>query len=209
MMASTSTSAHLPSANNNAFHQSERWLPIFNNRRSSRRLVNAERYWTASMSQTPSAWDDYRKRRTVLVVLLAGFLPAGIFVSFLSKALIGSGKLVVPFALCWMASYGVAGHRLAYFRCPRCVLPFFYCRWCFAPWTRQCLHCGWVKWREFDPSCDPPATSTDFDEYKLNCFHCGADMAADTGTCPVCGWSYHHQTSSNNPMNPSGGSGAS
>lgn len=163
--------------------------------------------WIATMSQRRAAWDDYRKRRMALVVLLAGFLPAGLCASFLSKALISSDKLMIPVALCWMAAYTIAGYLLAQFPCPRCGLPFFYSgRRRYAPWTRECLHCSWPKWQEFDPSRDPPVKEVDAEEDTLKCFNCGADLAADAGTCPACGWSYLDVTASNKPVEPGDGS---
>lgn len=158
------------------------------------------------------AWADYRKRRTILVLLLIGYLPAGIFAAILSNALIGSDKLLVPVALCWMAAYAIAAHRVAHFPCPRCGHPFFFSGWSYVPWTRECLHCSWPKWWEFSASRDPPApekNGDEEDEEKVQCLSCGADMSVDMDRCPTCGWSYRDEMPSNGPMDRSRGSGVS
>jgi hypothetical protein len=165
-----------------------------------------DRAW-ASMKR--SAWDSYRNRRTVVVGLAVGYLPCAILISFVSGAIARSNVLVPPFALVWLAAYLLAGHRMAYFPCPRCGMPFFYRRWMYAPWTKECLHCSWTKWSEFDPTTDPMARSGDNDDESIPCLNCGHDIPAGSHSCVACGWTYAQELPSDNPMDRSGGTAAS
>jgi hypothetical protein len=142
-----------------------------------------------------ASWDDYRQRRALAVFLLVGFLPAGVCATALSNALIGSDKHVDVFALSWMVAYGVASIRFSRFPCPRCDRAFFLYRgWYYHPWTRQCLHCSWPKWYEYDVLRDPPAKGINGDDEKEKCLSCGTGIPADQDTCRVCGWSYGEET---------------
>ncbi|TWU27950.1 hypothetical protein Poly41_70240 [Novipirellula artificiosorum] len=82
------------------------------------------RYGMQQGTMEQMAWDDYRNRRTIHVLLLVAFLPACAFASSLSKAITGVDVLAIPVALCWMAAYAIAGHRLARFPCPCCGRKF-------------------------------------------------------------------------------------
>ena len=143
------------------------------------------------------AWRDYRIRRGILIFLLVGFLPCAPFatalVSVASILIFGidqySAQYFAPFiALSWMLAYATAGHRFANFPCPRCGLKFFRVRRMYVPWTNECQHCGWKKWREFDAAIDPGIPSPI--EERVECLECGARMQGDLDTCKECGWCY-------------------
>jgi hypothetical protein len=157
-----------------------------------------------------TAWDSYRNRRAILVGLAVGYLPGAIVISFISGVMKKpAAALVTPFALVWMVAYLLACRCFANFPCPRCGMPFFYRRWIYAPWTKECLHCSWGKWNEFDPTIDPMARSGDDDEESIQCLDCGRDIPAESNTCVECGWTYTQDVPSHNPMDRSGGSAAS
>ncbi len=85
-----------------------------------------------------TAWDDFQKRRAILMFSLVGYLPVGLFVSLLSKAFSGSESIVIPLALGWMIAFAVAIDRFAHFPCPRCCGPILYSGWIYASRT-QCV----------------------------------------------------------------------
>ena len=107
------------------------------------------------------AWNTYRNRRTVFVCLFLGYLPGALIISLISVAIKKPDVLLLPFALVWMVAYALAGRWMAYFPCPRCGLPFFYKGWMYTPWSKECLHCSWKKWNEFDPMVDPKAIAVE------------------------------------------------
>lgn len=72
------------------------------------------------------------------------FLVVGLPLSALTR--IKADYFGYAVATCWIAAYGVAGVRAAWFPCPRCGKPFFARWWYRNPFARQCVHCGLPKW---------------------------------------------------------------
>ena len=97
---------------------------------------------------THTSWDNYRKRRAVLIGLFLSYIPSAILIATVASRMNLSIQLVVPFAIVWLVAFLLAAHWIAYFPCPHCGLTFFYQRWRYAPWSQACLHCSTEKWTE-------------------------------------------------------------
>ena len=92
----------------------------------------------------PAVWRDYRNRRRWLlaavavapIVAAAGESAPGTLGSHVTLLALSATSLVA--AVVWFAG----------FRCPHCKRPFHW-TWLIAnPLSRECLHCGFAKWRD-------------------------------------------------------------
>ena len=106
------------------------------------------------MSKYLREWQDYRRRRNLLLFASIGYVPAcGVFGVF-TMLLFHSDRPIVPFAICWMAFGVFANMRFNGFRCPRCGNMFFFQdeqRLVFKirrgnQFASKCLHCGLPKY---------------------------------------------------------------
>jgi uncharacterized metal-binding protein (TIGR02443 family) len=94
------------------------------------------------------AWLDYRNRLGALVVALVGLVVgAGGALSSLRDLAGGDapGNLV---AAAWITGSVAATAWYAAFRCPFCGERFHFTLWIANPIARECLHCGFKKWRD-------------------------------------------------------------
>jgi hypothetical protein len=110
------------------------------------------------MSKYAEQWQDYRRRRNLLLFAYIGFLPVAIVFILVTLLLFGDKPHTdTPggvFGFCWLAFSFFASLRVSRFRCPRCGNMFFYQveqRLVFRIWrgnvfSGKCLHCGLPKY---------------------------------------------------------------
>jgi Zn ribbon nucleic-acid-binding protein len=93
-------------------------------------------------------WRNYRTRRRLFAVATLGLVPALAGSTKALPELAGSGATGhVLLALCITAFVGTAGW-FASFRCPFCGDHFHWTLWVADPFSDECLHCGFRKWRD-------------------------------------------------------------
>lgn len=102
----------------------------------------------SDLPPTPSAWDDYRRRRAqLLAVWIGGFVGIAL-VSFLVVA-VAPRWLEVAVRSVYFVGYFIAvavlGYRWASFPCPRCHRAWFTGA---RRDQRTCVHCGLPMWSE-------------------------------------------------------------
>ena len=93
------------------------------------------------------AWLDYRNRLAAVVAAIVGlvlWLGGG---DALLRAVLGETALNA-LAAAWLTGSLAALGWLAAFRCPFCGEHFHWDLWVANPVTRQCLHCGFERWRD-------------------------------------------------------------
>lgn len=92
-------------------------------------------------------WRDYRNRRRLVLGTLAVIPMLAVAAPALFAVGVNDVSAHVLLASC--ATSLVAGvGRFAAFRCPYCTRPFHW-TWIVAnPLSRECLHCGFAKWRD-------------------------------------------------------------
>ncbi len=92
----------------------------------------------------PAAWRDYRNRRRSLLAAV-GIAP---MLAAAGESAPGANGTHVFLLALSATSLVAAAVWFAGFRCPYCKLPFHW-TWLIAnPLSRQCLHCGFAKWRD-------------------------------------------------------------
>ena len=102
------------------------------------------------MADYTESWQEYRKRRKLLLFAFLAYMPVVALIGFVTTWLFKSTTPVFVAAFSWMAFYLVAGIRFQRFKCPRCG------KWLFAKWwyhnmfARRCVHCALPKYA--DPS---------------------------------------------------------
>jgi Zn ribbon nucleic-acid-binding protein len=96
----------------------------------------------------PAVWRDYRsRRRSLLGTAAVGLIIAAAGAPFpgTSGTQVSSQHLLLAL---WATSFVAAVVWFAGFRCPYCTRPFHW-TWLVAnPLSRECLHCGFAKWRD-------------------------------------------------------------
>src|SRR6266487_1046314 len=102
-----------------------------------------------SMQDYGTQWREYRRLRNRFILMFAGWMPAGIFVAYLSDKLFRTFKPAFAWAFLWMGTLLYLHLRLQWWRCPRCGKEFMNKPWAFAglPWflVPCCIHCGLAK----------------------------------------------------------------
>ena len=93
------------------------------------------------------AWDDYRRRRRLLLVAALGWFPGMFVLAAPMCRLLGNGEAFVAVMVSWAFFFIAASIRLSQFPCPRCGEPFFH-TWYTNMHAKQCMHCDWPKWEE-------------------------------------------------------------
>jgi hypothetical protein len=93
------------------------------------------------------AWQDFRHRRTTVLILALTFAPGVGLITFIGQRLLEIRALGTVAALGWMLGFAWNGLLLNVFLCPRCGERFVSRRWgAFGrtsnPFTSKCLHCG-------------------------------------------------------------------
>lgn len=95
-------------------------------------------------------WEDYRKRRRLMIIALVGYLPVMIATSLVCWWLLSTADCdyVAIVALTWLAFFGFTVIRLNQFPCPNCGRAFFLYKYHIGsnPLAKRCLHCDWPKW---------------------------------------------------------------
>jgi Zn ribbon nucleic-acid-binding protein len=104
-------------------------------------------------SSLAPAWQDYRTRRRLFAAILAASVP----ILAWTRASPATGDAWKDALLAaWITlSLGAAGW-FASFRCPFCGEHFDWTLWVLNPFSGECLHCGFRRWR------DPHAARTFF-----------------------------------------------
>jgi len=103
-------------------------------------------------SVLPPVWRDYRTRRRVLAAALAGLVPVLTQTGTALRDLTGSDTPHHLLASAWITASVAALGWFAAFRCPFCASPFHWTLWVANPLSRECLHCGFRKWRDPRPA---------------------------------------------------------
>jgi len=105
------------------------------------------------MSQYRQEWEQYRKHKTKIVVLLIAeflaFIPFVALVAVAERKLFSTSYLRLPSALLWGTLYLFTVFRLRKFPCPRCGKNFF--GKIGDPqvlFDRKCAYCGLQKYAD-------------------------------------------------------------
>ena len=106
------------------------------------------------MNTKQDPWEDYRKRKRWFIWTMATFLPGIAIIGKSLEWLFQTQAVVGLVGGAWMLAYTIAGHRFAYFRCPRCKQEFygsFLINWNIGdvfPFAKRCSRCGLEKWKD-------------------------------------------------------------
>ena len=130
-------------------------------------------------------WREYRKRRTILLIILATYIPGVFLFALLLQRLLRSDTAtsIVAFRLdigIWSRS--VASQHMALSEVRKVVS----CEMATGnPLTGRCLHCGLPKWADRGTTKHDELPSDQF-----HCFQCGNVISKGDSTCAKCGWSW-------------------
>lgn len=94
------------------------------------------------------AWRDYRTRRRLLVAAIVGFVPVLAWSTQALPQLTGSEGPGHVLLSAWITALVGAAVRFASFRCPSCGDHFDWTLWVANPFSDECLHCGFRRWRD-------------------------------------------------------------
>jgi hypothetical protein len=93
----------------------------------------AKRPWCVTLSphmtDRTESWQEYRRRRNLLLFAFFGYMPVVGLIAFLTTWALKSTTPVFVAAFSWMAFYAFAGIRFRRSKCLRCG------RWFFAKWS--------------------------------------------------------------------------
>ena len=107
------------------------------------------------MSAYVEQWQDYRRRKTLLLFAVVGLVPAGVAFILVTLLLFAdkphTDTPAEIFGFCWMAFYASASMRFWNFRCPRCGKNFFIRRRFaffsdFRMFAQKCVNCDLPKY---------------------------------------------------------------
>ena len=89
----------------------------------------------------PGAWGDYRRRRKLMFVSFALFLPVVFLIGMPLSALLKRDVVgvvgVMMVVYCWVAMF-----RFVKWRCPRCGKRFHLRGLVGKSFSTECIHCG-------------------------------------------------------------------
>ena len=102
------------------------------------------------MTTQTDAWQEYRKRRNVVLFAFVGYVPVVFVVALLSMRLFSTFTPAFILAFAWMVFFAIAGNVFVRFPCPRCGKPFFAKWWYYNTFARRCVHCGLPKYGDPD-----------------------------------------------------------
>jgi len=108
------------------------------------------RYTGWRMNDYVESWQEYRKRRNLLLFAFLGYVPIVGIVALITIRLFGSTTPAFILALSWMAFFVFAAIRFQTFRCPRCGKWFFATWWYHNIFARRCVHCSLPKYDKPD-----------------------------------------------------------
>jgi hypothetical protein len=94
-------------------------------------------------------WLDYRNRLAALVAAMVGLVLWAGGADVLLRGVLDQTALNAV-AAAWVTGSLAAVGWLGAFRCPFCGKPFHWDLWVANPIARQCLHCGFERWRDPD-----------------------------------------------------------
>jgi hypothetical protein len=106
------------------------------------------RYTGPHMTDYAELWQEYRRRRNLLLFAFVGYIPAVALTEILTTWMFKTATPPFVVAFSWMAFYAVAGIRLQRFKCPRCSRLFFAKWWYHNMFARGCVHCGLPKYAD-------------------------------------------------------------
>src|SRR5437867_3660298 len=98
------------------------------------------------MSEPVDPWQEYRRRRNLILFAFLGYLPLVFVTAVAADRLIYTSAPAIVVALGWMIFFAVAGIRCQRFRCPRCGKVLFSKSWYHHSDARRCVHCGLPKY---------------------------------------------------------------
>lgn len=94
----------------------------------------------------PEAWNEYRKRRNTVLMVVVGYMPVMFGIGLLSQQLFSTFAPAFAAAFAGMAFLVIAFNMLLRFPCPRCGKWFFATWWYHNNFARRCVHCGLPKY---------------------------------------------------------------
>lgn len=98
------------------------------------------------MNDFGDSWQEYRRRRNLLLFAFFGYVPIVSIVAVVTIRAPGRTTPAFVAAFTWMAFYAVAGIRFQTFMCPRCSKWFFAKCWYHNMFVQRCVHCGLPKY---------------------------------------------------------------
>jgi hypothetical protein len=99
------------------------------------------------MSDPVDPWQEYRKRRKLVLLAAFGYLPIVFGTAVATEYLFHTSGPVIPVMFGWLIFLGVANARCQRFTCPRCRKLFFVKYGSFERRDQpQCVHCGLLKY---------------------------------------------------------------
>ena len=99
-----------------------------------------------NMNGFEQQWNEYRKRRNLVLFAFLGFMPFVGAVGSLSGKMFHTDAIFTVFALSWLGFIAVSSVRLNCWPCPRCS-KWFAGTWLYRiPFARRCVHCGLPKY---------------------------------------------------------------
>jgi Zn ribbon nucleic-acid-binding protein len=96
-------------------------------------------------SSLSPVWRDYRTRRRLFAASIAAFVPV---LAWSTKELIGRDTSGDVLLAAWVTAFVGAAIWFASFRCPFCGKHFHWTLWVANPFSDECLHCGFRRWRD-------------------------------------------------------------
>ena len=85
-------------------------------------------------------WQEYRRRRNLVLYAFLGYVPCVSVIALLAQFLFHNLTLGFVAAIAWMTFFAVAAIRHTSFRCPRCGKWLFAKWWYHNPFARRCVH---------------------------------------------------------------------
>src|SRR5438552_18944677 len=99
------------------------------------------------MSEPVDPWQEYRRRRRLVLFAAFGYLPIVFGTAVATDYLIHTSGPVIPVMFGWLIFLGVVNVRCQRFRCPRCGKLFFVRHGSFDPHDQpRCVHCALPKY---------------------------------------------------------------
>jgi Zn ribbon nucleic-acid-binding protein len=99
-------------------------------------------------SSLPPVWRDYRSRRRLFAAAIVGFVPVLAWSTKALPELTASDAPGHVLLAAWITAFVGAAVRFASFRCPFCGDHFHWTLWVANPFSDECLHCGFRRWRD-------------------------------------------------------------
>jgi hypothetical protein len=108
------------------------------------------------MSQSCDPWQEYRKRRNLVLFAFFGYVPVIFVIGLIISRFFHTITPIFVVAIMWMIFYGAVSIWFSSLRCPRCGKVFFSKWWYHNGFARRCVHCGLPKYASLPFRTDTP-----------------------------------------------------